>query len=187
MIENLEDHLRRVTEVLSEEVDKIYGWDDDQQRTLKFGQASRKARLNDLELPPSGLIVACPERQRVKAQLILKMTAVDLGSNYQNDPRTSAFRALAKDLLLVVPENDEVQLQLAVGLGVARSFPTSVATDTVKAWARGAFPVMQSLAKIALEAINRHNDTVDLVVQEQRTAMTRAEELTTELQGFATE
>jgi hypothetical protein len=179
----LDIHLRNVQSVLSKELDGINTWDDEQ-TVRDLSKAERMARLDGIELPSTSLVWASPEAQQVKVHLTLKLIVGDLRSGGYDDPRGEAFKALAQDLLAIVPSGTTVQDKLAVGIGVARSFLPTVATETVRAWAAEVLPVLRLLAGVGLQRIEQHNAIVDLIMQEQRAAMTRAKGLTAEFQEF---
>ena len=179
----LETHLRNVQSALSKELDEIRPWDDEQAKAGKLAKAERTARFDGVKLPETGFVRASTEGQEVKVSLTLKLIVGDYRSG-NSDPRGEAFKALARDLVAMVPSETTVQHKLEVGIGVARSFPPTVATETVRGWAAEVFPVLQILARAGLHSMERHNAVVDLIIDEQRAAMARAEELTTELQEF---
>lgn len=182
-ITQLDIHLRSVQSVLAKELDGINTWDEEQ-TARDLHKAERMARLDGIELPETGLVRASPEAQQVKVHLTLKLIVGDLRSGGYDDPRGEAFRALAQDLVAMVPSHTTVQDKLVVGIGVARSFLPTVATETVQAWAAEVSPILGLIASVGLQHMEQHNAVVDLIMQEQRAAMARAKELTAEFREF---
>jgi hypothetical protein len=180
----LDAHLHNVQKTFSTELDKLRTWDDDQTKNSKFTVATRNARFDGIRIPDTGSVQAFTEAQQVDVRLSLSLIAYEPGSRMRDDPRGEAFKALAQDLVGILPSHTAVWSELVVGIGVMRNFSATVATDEVRAWAREIFPILQRVAQSGLECIERHNEVVDLIIQEQRAAMQKAEELTAELGEF---
>jgi hypothetical protein len=180
-LDHLEEHLDHVIQALSAELDRIAPWDEENERRRKVAKAVAQARLENVALPHAGFVWAQAKEQRVRAHVTLKLITDNMTDTVA-DPRAGAFRALALDLAVSqVPPDTEVARELAVGLGVSRSFPHDVATATVSEWAATSLVLLRTLAVPALDAFARHNSAADAMVQDHLAAMKRCEELSAEL------
>src|SRR5215472_17998750 len=106
---HLETHLRSLQSALSEELDLIHSWDSHEARASTLARAKRTARLDAIELPEVARMWAMPKAQQVQVNLSLKLIADDGRSSTRDDPRGRAFKAMAQDLIAMMPSDTAVQ------------------------------------------------------------------------------